>query len=151
MKKTLKKNLVISFCTIVPIVMLYLLSYSLNYYTLIAPFCATVALIVDRPDSEFSRPQNIFFGYLINISAVVFFASFLDDHNLLGFIMVFLFGFFLMLHFNLFHPSASAVTIVEFFVGNNPEMMILYGFIASTLMCIFSYSYQKIHEKIIRL
>ncbi len=149
MSKKLKTAAILSTMGIAPVTLLYFLSYFLNYYTLIGPFCSTAAIVVSNPRSEYCKPQNIFGSYLITVILVVFFANFLQDHNLFVFLAIFSLSIFAMNYFSAFHPSAAAVTIVEFFVSNNPDKMIIYSLIATCLMSGFAYFYRHIHEKIL--
>ena len=147
--KKLKYCTILALAGVIPVSLLYFSAYFLNYYTLIGPFCSTAALIIANPNSNFCNPKNILGGYFITIFLVIFSANFLNDHNLFVFLIIFSLSIFLMSLIDAFHPSATAVTIVEFFVTNNPDQMTFYAFTSTILMCIFAYFYRIIHKRFI--
>ncbi len=134
---------------VAPLAFLYVLSYTIDYYILIGPFCATSALIISKPHSEVCKTRKIFGGYMIAVFTIIALSGISESLGLIAFILVFSITVFLMNYFNLFHPPATAITIVDLFIASHPIKMLIYAFIASIIMCYFAYLYRKIHERVI--
>lgn len=83
----------------------------LNLKFLIAPFGASLAIVLCFSESPFSKPKNIIGGYVITSFIGVCAYHVLGDHTW-SLALAVSFSIFLMLVFEMMHPPAAAVTII---------------------------------------
>lgn len=123
-----------------------LLAQTANTLMIIAPFGATAVLLFSAPKSQFSKPLNIFGGYVVSTIVGLLVLRYSNG----GWLIVGMgIGFTIMLMqlFNVVHPPAGA----NFFVvsqGHIPLYLFEPLFIGLLTLIIIAMSFDKIKNKL---